>query len=99
VAVLAVGVAVLIVAQPAPAGESRDPVSVLIAVRPIAAGTTAREALDSGRVALKVFPTVDVRRDAIGNIQVINDEVARRTIRPGEQLTTAQFGLDRSAAP
>ncbi|MDQ1602829.1 MAG: hypothetical protein QOE01_674 [Actinomycetota bacterium] len=100
VAVVAVGVGVLIVARPAPAGERPNTVNVLVAVGPIGTGTTARDALDSGRIALQPIRLVDVRRDAIGNIKVIKDMVTVRRIRPGEQLTMQQFGAsDGPATP
>lgn len=65
---------------------------VLVASQPIAAGESASDAYNTGKIVLQDVPTTSVLADATGDGNAFVDQVALVPIYPGEQLITDKFG-------
>ena len=70
----------------------QEPVQVLVATAPIAAGTTAAEAQSSGALEKRTFARASVAEGALSDITPVADQVALAPIFVGEQIIGAKFG-------
>jgi len=70
----------------------QEPVQVLVATAPIAAGTTAQEAQSSGALEKRTVSRASVAEGALSDITPVADEVALAPIFIGEQIIEAKFG-------
>lgn len=78
------------------ARAKQDPVQVLTAVQPIAAGETLGHAQSTGKLALAPVPRELVLDGAMTSVGSLADEVALEPIYPHEQIITAKFGTSGS---
>ena len=76
----------------------QKPVQVLVATAPIAIGTTARDAQNSGALEQRTISRVSAARGALSDITPIADEVALGPIFVGEQIIEAKFGQPGSTS-
>jgi len=76
----------------------QQPVQVLVATAPIAAGTTAREAQGAGALEMRTIAGSAVAAGALSDIRPIADQVALAPIFPGEQILQDKFGDAGSAS-
>lgn len=67
-------------------------VQVLVATGQIAAGTTARAAVDAGLLELRRMPRDAAAPGALSDIAPIQDRAALAPLFPGEQVLAAKFG-------
>lgn len=70
----------------------QDPKSVLVAVKPIAAGTKVSDAAAANSFQLETLPGTAVVAGALSDITPVKDLVALGPIFPGEQILAAKFG-------
>jgi pilus assembly protein CpaB len=68
------------------------PVDVLVATALIPAGTSAQQLVVDGSVEIQQIPEKSVAEGAIGNIEVLAEQVAIGPIYPGQQILTQLFG-------
>ena len=70
----------------------QEPVQVLVATAPIAAGTTAQDAQSAGALEKRTVSRASVAEGALSDITPVADEVALAPIFIGEQIIEAKFG-------
>jgi pilus assembly protein CpaB len=70
----------------------QEPVQVLVATAPIAAGTTAQEAQSAGALEQRTVSRASVADGALSDITPVADDVALAPIFVGEQIIEAKFG-------
>lgn len=78
--------------------KAQEPMSVLIAKVPIAAGTRASDAASQGAFELKELPAGAVPADALSSIEPVQDSVALAPIFAGQQIQSAMFGATAAAS-
>jgi pilus assembly protein CpaB len=76
----------------------QEPVLVLVATAPIAAGTTAQEAQSAGALEQRTLSRASVADGALSDITPVADEVALAPIFVGEQIIEAKFGQPGSTS-
>jgi pilus assembly protein CpaB len=70
----------------------QEPVQVLVATAPIAAGTTAAEAQGAGALQKRTMSRASVADGALSDITPVADKVALAPIFVGEQILENKFG-------
>ncbi|MDQ1624872.1 MAG: pilus assembly protein CpaB [Actinomycetota bacterium] len=75
----------------------QQPVQVLVATAPIAAGTSAQDAQSAGALEKRTVSRASAAQGALSDISPIADKVALAPIFVGEQILQDKFG-DRTAA-
>jgi pilus assembly protein CpaB len=76
----------------------QEPVQVLVATAPIAAGTTAQAAQSAGALEQRTVSRASVADGALSDITPIADDVALAPIFVGEQIIEAKFGQPGSTS-
>ena len=76
----------------------QDPVQVLVATAPIAAGTTAQDAQSAGSLEKRTVTRASVASGALSDITPIAEQVALAPIFVGEQIIEAKFGAPGNAS-
>ena len=76
----------------------QQPVQVLVATAPIAAGTTAADAQSAGALEKRTVSRVSVAPGALSDITPIAEQVALAPIFVGEQIIEAKFGQPGSTS-
>lgn len=69
-----------------------QPVDVLVATALIPAGTSAQQLVVDGSVEIQQIPEKSVAEGAVGNIEILAEQVAIGPIYPGQQILTQLFG-------
>ena len=77
--------------------EGQNPVQVLVATNPIAAGTTLRQASSQGDLAQQTVASASAVEGAMSSIDAVADQVALTTILPNQQLSYSLFGQTAAA--
>jgi len=78
--------------------EGQKAVTVLMAAKEIAAGTTAQDAKAQGLVRSERMPSKAVPDDALRSLDGVSSLVATSTIASGELLTRSRFGTKAVAS-